>query len=84
LEVGGFIVTLGGRGFIVTLGVGGFITILGRGFTFIITLISGDDDENEDEEKLESLRFNSKKTAVHCSIKQCKKFHLIYEQSLIF
>jgi hypothetical protein len=66
LEVGGLFVTLGGqgRGFIVTSGEGGFIIILGRGFTFIITLISGDDDEdeedNEDEEELESSRYNSK------------------------
>jgi hypothetical protein len=59
---GGFRVALGGRGFltlgrryfIVTLRVGGFNITLGR--SFILTLTSGDEDE--DEEELESLRSN--------------------------
>jgi hypothetical protein len=93
---GGFRVALGGRGFltlgerdliIVTLrvGLGCFNITLGRGF--ILTLTSRDDDEDEDEEELESFRLicNSKKTAFHyCSFKQCKKFYVRYEESLIY
>jgi hypothetical protein len=93
-------VTLGGRDFIVTLGVGGFSVTLGVGLGgfivtlrrgLIITLTSGDDhdeveEDDEDEGELESFRSNSKKTAVHCSIKQmqCKQFDVVYEESLIF
>jgi hypothetical protein len=43
-----------------------------------------DEDEEGDEEELESLRSNCKKTTIHCLIKQCKKFHVIREESFIF